>query len=174
MVFLDGFDSVVGVLGMAFGGIAAFFGWLGWRRGRPQISTLQTGAKGGKIYCRIHVQPGMSFDQVLMFSVPGFKVASAFPNRPEAAADDVLQQSPFLDVIPLGTELEPGMGHKNLYFILETKPKKPFRVCLRTSKSGNVFFDVGPSAVDDIAHKFETQCRFEKKQNPVETNEEKG
>nr|DAN83447.1 MAG TPA: hypothetical protein [Caudoviricetes sp.] len=150
-------DIVLGVSGVMAGVIAAWFARLTWSHGksleRPQISSLSASFKEGRLFCRIHVQPGTVFDIVTALKVPGLKMAFATSKYPECYPDEAVQQSAYVEEVPLAVELEPGMGHKSLYFIFERVPDDAFDVVASTKSHGEVSFRVGQSIVDDWQHK---------------------
>lgn len=146
-------DAVLGVSGVMVGGIAAWFARLTWVHSknleRAQISSLTAAFKDGKLFCRIHLQPGTAFDLAWELKIPGHRIAFATPDHPDCYADEAIQQSAFVEKIPLAIELEPGMGHKSLYFIFETVPSDSFDVVVSTRSTGTVSFRVGQRVVND-------------------------
>lgn len=165
MDLFNGLNFGIALLGSFFGGIAAWYGKRAWdntkANERPQISSLQYACNCDRIYFRVHVQPGNVFEKVIAIRIPGIKLAIAVPKHNAATAADVEQRSPFKDEVHIDVDLEPGMGHKSIYFILKAAPKQAFRIQLQSCNHGTVCFKVGQDVVDRIAEDFELQRQNE-------------
>lgn len=156
-----GSEFAMEIIGVVASLVAAIFGVLSWRRScfneRPQISSMQIVCEGDWVFFRIHVQPGSVFEQILNLKVPGYDLALTGPQFDGACAEQVIQRSPLLKEISVCYELEPGLGHRAVYFALKEVPRSPFHVELKTKSHGVIVFDVGENGVSDLVKQYESR-----------------
>lgn len=145
MDFLEGWNALMSTCATVFGLWGVVLGLRAKRRNdelaKPIISNLETfNLPIDQTLCHITVVAGERFATLNKLEVSGHQIAWAVQTG-KKVPEDVKQQTPLMDSIPIGITLPTHAGELSLFFFLDNPPASGFDIRLLTS-AGEVFFVV--------------------------------